>query len=1278
MSETAAVPLSVVIPEELNEHLGLLFPLGLDAFLDRILYEDMSLYRTGVTDEEIDEYEGTLGVLLPVFGLRFGVYFRGRLAQSLGVGLQLIDGLELVIGAGRIGIDAEVDLEAETFRVALTADIFRLRFGHNLLQPVVSEQIPDPNDPTGQKKITVFKADKTRLVELAFPVTLSIDEAGEIEITWPENSSESITLPPSMIGDTGIVVQGNLGFDFSTTSALQNVTGPAKDPAWMGLVIRDFKLYLPPDMAGIPPGQLSGSCLIGSRGFSANIKGSWVDAAGKSMAILKSSKQPDGSDRRHYEGAGSFSLFGLPAALHSVELVFEDTVPVHCEIEAEFLLPYFDEPVAINLGLGLDGSIHIGLRGADSSSLLVLQKQDVLELRVETLAFQLQGGIFTALLSGEVTPLFGKTRGLNWPSFDVNKLAIDSNGNVHLDGGWLTLRKQKPLNFYGFQVEITRLGFGKTEDGGKWIGFSGGVKLVEGLPAGASVEGLRIVWYDDGSKPPSVTFNGVGVEFQVPDVLTFKGSVAYSGLVELTRPDGVEKIQRFDGDIKLKLVALNMEIDAALVIGSASGPRGNYTFFAFYLGVELPAGIPLFSTGVALYGMAGLFATQMEPNKRENEGWYENPNGDPGWYKRDTPGVTDLKNKWDPRQGSLAFGVGVTLGTLPDHGTSFHGKFLLVIVFPGPIVLLEGRGDLLKKRASADKPGATTIVEEPLFRALAVLDNRVGTFTIGLDAQYKYNEKGALIDIRGGAETFFSFRDANAWHLYVGRDEPVEQRIHALFFKNLFEANAYFMLDPSSVRTGAWMGIGKSWIFGPLVVKLEAFIDGKAVLSRRPEHFYGHLLLHGNVGLTVFGFGATLNLDAECNADVFDPFHVRFDFHVGIDLPWFLPDFDVDFSKEWGPEPVPPPLPLPLQEIAVEHLKVTTKWPLPRDGNQPLLLPNYDSDNDGFLNPSTGASQPPDFKALPVVPLDSRPHITFGRAMNDDALVGVNVQPGNGVWERIGDPSQNRGPVLVRYGLTGLALHKWDPGTGTWKLVARKGKTGTSQDDMLVVPPLYGSWAPVPSETGSDGTGGAQTKLWLWSKNPFDYTRHSGRAWDEWFTSQFPNYPCVPPAPDREICCDVAGIDPGRLSPPQWQCPDHPEMSISWVAPDGSIHPDEATITLPQGSKGVKITLSQEHVGHVRRCINFAQYPTGPGSNPRIERRVSFEVLIPDPTTGQLIPAPQTRVTIPTGVAVGGLDCGFVLEITLPRPCFLVEMTLTSQRGSTRVEAFNADKSALS
>ena len=181
-----------------------------------------------------------------------------------------------------------------------------------------------------------------------------------------------------------------------------------------------------------------------------------------------------------------------------------------------------------------------------------------------------------------------------------------------------------------------------------------------------------------------LTFNGVGVEFEVPNVVKFKGAVAYREPYEIAVPGFTQKelIKRFDGDIKLKLVALDMEIDATLVIGSASGPRGDYTFFAIYLGVELPAGIPLFSTGLALYGMAGLFATQMEPKKGEAEGWYENPDGSDGWYRRPDVGVTDLTKKWDPNLGSLAFGVGATIGTLPDNGNSFHGKFLLVIVFP--------------------------------------------------------------------------------------------------------------------------------------------------------------------------------------------------------------------------------------------------------------------------------------------------------------------------------------------------------------------------------------------------------------------------------------------------------------------------------------------------------------------------------------------------------------------------------------------------------------------
>ena len=79
------------------------------------------------------------------------------------------------------------------------------------------------------------------------------------------------------------------------------------------------------------------------------------------------------------------------------------------------------------------------------------------------------------------------------------------------------------------------------------------------------------------------------VEFEIEDVLRFKGAVAYR---ELEGADG--PVHRFDGAIKLELLVLDLTIDANIVFG-----RGPYPFFAIYLGVELPAAIPIFS-GIGL------------------------------------------------------------------------------------------------------------------------------------------------------------------------------------------------------------------------------------------------------------------------------------------------------------------------------------------------------------------------------------------------------------------------------------------------------------------------------------------------------------------------------------------------------------------------------------------------------------------------------------------------------------------------------------------------------
>ena len=69
------------------------------------------------------------------------------------------------------------------------------------------------------------------------------------------------------------------------------------------------------------------------------------------------------------------------------------------------------------------------------------------------------------------------------------------------------------------------------------------------------------------------------------------------------------------------------------------------------------------------------------------------------------------------------------------------------------MILLEGQANLLKERSK--------LTDNPLFRALLVLDVRAGNLTAGLDARYRFGSGGELIDISGSAEAYFDFVDAS-------------------------------------------------------------------------------------------------------------------------------------------------------------------------------------------------------------------------------------------------------------------------------------------------------------------------------------------------------------------------------------------------------------------------------------------------------------------------------------------------------------------------------------
>ena len=453
---------------------------------------------------------------------------------------------------------------------------------------------------------------------------------------------------------------------------------------------------------------------------------------------------------------------------------------------------------------------------------------------------------------------------------------------------------------------------------------------------------------------------------------------------------------------------------------------------------------------------------------------------------------------------------------------------------------------------------------------------------LGLDASYKYGDGGELIEIHGGVEAFFDFDDPLAWHLYLGKDEPREQRIRARVFK-LFEANAYFMLDARSLATGAWVGYDARYRFGPLLVAFSAWMEGDAKISYKPPHYSTSMRLHGGIELRVFGFGLGLHADAAIAAEVFDPFHLKAEVEVGIELPWPLPDFSAHVTLEWGPEKDPPPLPLPLKEVAVGHPKTTMTWPLPRGS---LLLPEVDPDRDGFLGPGAPPAPPlpaPPPNGVPVVPLDARPQISFGRSLHDDALAGSNAQPVLPEFERIGDPQSNQGPARVRYGLKEVTLSRFVP--GGWQLLARSGVTPNQPG----IPRLFGSWAPVPQLPSSGPDQVAQSKLTLWSRSAFDWSRHTGGRWDEWFSNHVERYPCPPPLP-RPVrrCCDFEGYETGqRLHPPfscgsgitiDWQEEIEPAVSGALTATTGhsrgllfpGLDP-VVSITLPEPARSVRV-----------------------------------------------------------------------------------------------------------
>ena len=894
-----------------------------------------------------------------------------------------------------------------------------------------------------------------------------------------------------MIGDTGVVIEADSVQLVLSTSELPPHPDLPED--WRGVFIEEARIHLP-GIPVLPDDLVFRNCSIGSGGFTGEVSIAWPD-------------EPPSVD-----------LFGTTLTLTAVDLAFRQNALTESAIQGRMTLPFFDKRVAVEIGLDVDGGLNVELSdvvdqgdGRNEDGLLTLRKAGLLTLTVESVGFRVAEGELTVQLAGSIQP---QVAGLNWPDFEVEEMTIHSDGRVDLDGGWLNLPEQLRLDFHGFSAELTRIGFGDTDDGYRWIGFSGGIQLVADLGLGATFEALRIEWPKDGAVDVDtirLSLEGVGVDLTIPEVLAFKGTVRF--INDTADPDPANHRKGFKGGVKLTLYSLNLEIDAEILVIRTGG----MTAFYVYVNSDFPAGIPLASTGVALYGLGGLVGQNVAPNKTAEEAWYEN------WYKGkrlegdpQEPGVASSA-KWDPESGSMAFGAGVTVGTVSDNGFAVNGKLLLVLILPGPVILLEGRANLLTERS---KLSGTA---EPTFEALAVLDGRAGQFFLNVAAHYKKDSEGRIVDIRAGAEAFFDYHRADAWHLYLGQDEPRDKRIRAAVL-SLFHADSYFMLTGRDLRFGFWVGFDESWRFGPLTAGLSAWIAADAAVSWKPVHVHGQLQLHGAFELSAFGVGLSVGVDARIAADAPTPYHVLADLHVELGLPWPLPDLEATVGLEWGEPHVPlPPTALPLGAASCEHLKASETWPLDR-------LPRWDDPAgpqgqgfwDGFDKSVTdeeeaaelaatydedrvGADEGPrEFMGVPEVPLDVRPVLSFAKPVFDDVGFGSRRE---GAVEQVGDSA-------FEYHLVQVALHSKRRAAPDepWEVVAVRAADRALESDRHR---LAGTWQLANS--GNDNL--SNTRLMLWSKTSYDWTREqAGPMYGRWIRGHIADAFCPPPSPRIKRC----------------------------------------------------------------------------------------------------------------------------------------------------------------
>ncbi len=311
------------------------------------------------------------------------------------------------------------------------------------------------------------------------------------------------------------------------------------------------------------------------------------------------------------------------------------------------------------------------------------------------------------------------------------------------------------------------------------------------------------------------------------------------------------------------------------------------------LKVDIPTPIPLGCTGIGLVGLGGDFAYNFVP-RLELEGVpVTNPTAKNyvNWARNLEP------DRWQPGPiDTTAVGLGICtdLVSLADSGYILTLEQIgFTVLTPGPIFVFGGSGYILK-------------IKSAKVEGCCVVDIPSQSFAIGLSAHIKIpdSDEFNLIDAEGIIDSFFSIKDPSQWFINFGTDEkPILIRI--LFS---YHGEAFLMINNHRIEFGVNISCGGDW--GESWISVIARVGARVVafIGWNPKELEGSFAIYGELGIKIWKFKFLLTLQAQTIGYLSTPTQLDINFKLELDLPWPVPDVELEKMISYSDASPQPPL----------------------------------------------------------------------------------------------------------------------------------------------------------------------------------------------------------------------------------------------------------------------------------------------------------------------------------------------------------------------------------